>query len=237
MHALAHDSLPRNRAATIRGLRQLAASCTQLLTARHRTADLGNKQDALQELVYISLTRQTHPQNALRSWHAIARAGGLSAISRRSQGDVERLIRPSGLSRQKAKWILGALRQIRADFGALSLRAAQSWPDARLERYLRSLPGIGIKTAKCVMMYSLGRRVLPVDVHVRRVATRLGLVPPGLSEVRIHQELENVVAPRLRYAFHVNAVWHGRKICSALRPRCDDCCLAPGCAFKARNIR
>ena len=89
------------------------------------------------------------------------------------------------------------------------------------------------------MMYSMGRQVLPVDVHVRRIATRLGLVQECLSEKAIHLALESQVGPESRHGFQVNAVWHGRKICSAHAPRCNQCVVREFCAFgrRGRNSR
>ena len=95
---------------------------------------------------------------------------------------------------------------------------------------LTTLPGIAIKSAKCVMMYSLDRQVLPVDTHLRRLGERLGWVRSGLSERRIHQEMESIVPADQRYSLHVNAIWHGRAVCRALRPRCDACVIAEFCS-------
>src|SRR5262249_23768648 len=131
----------------------------------------------------------------------------------------KRLIVDAGLSNQKAPRILAILNAITRDYGSPSLDSLHQLPDDEVERYLTSLPGVGVKTAKCVMMYSLGRAVLPVDPHVWRVATRLGLIPVGLSPATSHQALEANIAPRDRYSFHVNSISHGRGTCIPLRPR------------------
>ena len=98
------------------------------------------------------------------------------------------------------------------------------------QAYLTSLPGVGIKTAKCVLMYSLGRRVLPIDTHVARVSQRLGLVTGGLTRDRFATEVEKAVPAEYRYDFHVNALMHGREVCRALRPRCSSCQLSDLCS-------
>ena len=79
------------------------------------------------------------------------------------------------------------------------------------------------------MMYSMDRQVLPVDNHLRRLPERLGWVTEGLTERRIHSELEAIIEPDLRFSLHVNAIWHGREVCRALRPRCEGCVLREGC--------
>jgi endonuclease III len=98
------------------------------------------------------------------------------------------------------------------DFGACNLTALAGWSDGDALAYLCALPGVGLKTARCVLMYSLGRPVLPVDTHLARLARRLGLVDDGLPYTGLHEELEEIVAPADRYALHVNALTHGRLV-------------------------
>ena len=203
----------------------------QALEEEHRGADLGNRANPIEELVYIALTRQTHSKNALQSWQTISDAGGPAAILDMSEKQLQGLLEPGGLSRQKAKWIRASLSAVVRQFGELSLDAIGEWTDDAVETFLRSLPGVSTKSAKCIMMYSMSRQVLPVDVHVRRIATRLGLVQEGLSEKAIHLALERQVAPEDRRGFHVNAVWHGRKICVAQAPKCNHCVIRQFCAF------
>jgi len=103
------------------------------------------------------------------------------------------------------------------------------------EAYLTSLPGVGIKTAKCVLMYSLGREVLPVDTHVLRVATRLDLVNPDTTRSQAHRLLEAEIPPKDRYAFHVNALAHGRAVCKAREPDCPSCPLKAECPLGLKD--
>lgn len=218
--------------------RQQLEAIIDALHGEYREGDLGNLRDPIAELVYISLTRQTHAQNARRSWRAIEAVGGPEKLIDMTEDELELLLRPAGFSRQKARWIRQALELVRKRMGALSLEAARSWSNGELEKFLSSLPGISLKSAKCIMLYSMDRDVLPVDTHVRRVATRIGLVQQGLSERAIHQQLEDAVSPRHRYSLHVNAIWHGRKTCRALRPLCGQCIIRAQCAFgcSAREV-
>lgn len=145
-----------------------------------------------------------------------------------SVSKLKSLISDAGLSNQRAgrlKLIAGRLAH---DFGEVSLTKLDSEDDETVKQYLMSLPGVGVKTAKCVMMYTMGRQVLPVDTHNARVAVRLGLVSDG-SVLAIDRDLATVVPPSLRFDFHVNAVAHGRATCRALRPRCEDCVLSSLC--------
>jgi endonuclease III len=201
------------------------------LEGLYHSADLGNRADPIEELVWIPLTRQTHRQNSTRCWQRVVALGGPAALLEVGEEELAALLKDGGFSRQKARWIRQALAMIVERFGELSLAATAGWSDEDVEAFLLSLPGIAVKSARCVMMYSLGRQVLPVDTHLRRLAERLGWVAEGLTEKRIHEALEALVPRELRLSLHVNAIWHGRQVCRALRPRCDGCVLLPGCVY------
>lgn len=94
---------------------------------------------------------------------------------------------------------------------------------------LVALPGVGPKTAACVLLFSLGKPYFPVDTHVHRIALRLGLVPPGTDAVRTQVALQAAIAPEEMYAVHMNLIRHGRAVCDAQRPECEECVLAPRC--------
>jgi endonuclease-3 len=102
-------------------------------------------------------------------------------------------------------------------------------PDAR--DWLISLPGIGRKTAAIVLLFNFGRPQLPVDTHVHRVASRLGMLPPRTPLVRAHDLLEEVLEPDEMYPFHVELIRHGRDTCRAPRPICGLCPLTDVCAY------
>jgi endonuclease III len=200
------------------------------LADTHHTADLGNLPDPIEELVWIPLTRQTHRQNAQRSWQRIIALGGPAALLEIPEEQLADLLKDAGFSRQKARWIKRSLAMVVERFGCLSLAATSDWQDQEVESFLTTLPGIAIKSAKCVMMYSLDRDVLPVDTHLRRLSERLGWVKTGLSEKRIHHELEKIVPPDQRHSLHVNAIWHGRATCRAIKPKCEACVIASDCS-------
>jgi endonuclease III len=139
------------------------------------------------------------------------------------------------LSKKKATQIKGAMRNILADTGKLSLAFLSQWDDERVEDYLTSLPGIGVKSARCIMMYSLGRKVFPVDTHAWRVCRRLGLTPQVPKPTpSMEKDLEAKIPVDLRYTLHVNLVSHGRETCTTYWPKCDKCVLADICPSKGR---
>lgn len=204
------------------------------LVKEYGRSSLGNKADPLDELVYISLTRQTHEKNALRTWDAlVAEYPTWEMLLAAPEQKIAAVIADGGFSRQKAKWIKQSLQIIEERNSSLSLDFLDDLEDGEAERFLCSLPGINVKSAKCILMYSLERDVLPVDTHVRRVSERLGLLEPGLTSKRAHELLEAVVPPRHRFAYHVGAVMHGRWVCSVTRPRCGECVLSHSCDYYA----
>lgn len=137
--------------------------------------------------------------------------------------ELEKVIAPAGLGRQKAARVVDILKVIRARAGSISLEFLRDLPAAEAARFLEGLPGVGPKTAACVLLFALGRPAFPVDTHVYRVARRLGLVPEKADRVRAQKILQESVDPELYLRLHVNLIAHGREVCRARRPRCPEC--------------
>lgn len=173
-----------------------------------------NTSDVNSSAAYEELTRR------FRDWDAVADA---------PPQRVADAIRSGGLADQKTATIQRALRQIRQDFGKITLEALAKWPVQRAVDYLTGIRGIGPKTAACVMMFSLGLPVLPVDTHIHRLAFRLGLVSAKVTAVQTQEILQETCPPNLVYAIHVLMIMHGRRTCRAQRPKCGECVLADLC--------
>lgn len=104
--------------------------------------------------------------------------------------------------------------------------------DAPLEQardYLVSLPGVGRKTAACVLLFAYGRHDVPVDTHVSRVGMRLRLLEPGAPFERLHDQMLALTPVGQELELHVNLLRHGRRTCYARRPACGECALARMC--------
>jgi|SRR5581483_651222 len=97
--------------------------------------------------------------------------------------------------------------------------------------YLRQLPGVGPKTAACVLMFHLGLPAFPIDTHVGRILQRLGIVGPRVSNEAAHKLLDTVLPSEWVYPLHVNLIRHGRQICHSQRPECTVCTLYNDCAY------
>ena len=150
--------------------------------------------------------------------------------------EIEEAIRPGGISKIKSARIKAILRAITdtAPGGELSLDwlPELSVPDA--QRYLTALPGVGRKTAACVLLFALGMRDIPVDTHVSRVGTRLALFRPRAPFDEMHDTMLAITPPGEELEFHLNLLRHGRRTCHARHPDCAGCALQRMCpsAFK-----
>jgi endonuclease-3 len=136
---------------------------------------------------------------------------------------VAAAIRSGGLANTKAPRIQAILREIREREGRFDLSSLRQMSDRATNEYLSSLPGVGPKTAAVVLAFSLGRDALPVDTHVHRVTTRLGLIEPGTSAQKAHRVLAELVPAEIRVPLHVGFIRLGREICKAGRPLCEHC--------------
>jgi endonuclease III len=145
--------------------------------------------------------------------------------------EIEEAIRPGGISKVKSARIKSILRAITdtAPDGELALDwlASQPVPDA--QDYLTSLPGVGRKTAACVLLFALGMRDVPVDTHVSRVGTRLHLFRPSAPFEEMHDEMLDLTPPGEELEFHLNLLRHGRRTCHARHPDCAGCALQRMC--------
>jgi endonuclease III len=160
-------------------------------------------------------------QDSFRTWRQVLMA---------RESDIARAIKYGGLARKKARQIKEALRKIVTDFGSLSLNSLRKLGDGEVEDYLNSLAGIGAKSARCIMLYSLDRQVFPVDTHTWRISRRLGLTPTVAKPTeRMGRKLEEIIPPDVRFTLHVNMVSHGRKVCTPFRPKCSICPLSDIC--------
>ena len=186
--------------------------------------------DPMTELVLTILSQNTSDTNSGRAFmRLVRRFPDWHALMEASISEIEREIAVGGLAKQKAPRIKASLEAVWAARGSFDLEFLRELPLDEAKSWLREMKGVGPKTAACVLMFSFGRPALPVDTHVHRVAQRLGLVPERATAEQAHDILEAMLAPELVYPFHIMLIKHGRRLCGAQRPRCEDCPLLDGC--------
>lgn len=184
----------------------------------------------LDGLVGTVLSQHTSDGNSERAFATLrARFPTWDAAAGASDEEVASAIRSGGLAAQKAPRIRDILATVRAREGAADLSRLDTLDDQAVRDYLTSLPGVGPKTAACVLLFSMGRHAFPVDTHVLRVAGRLGWIPPRTTAAHAQELLEGVLPEDTRYPLHLALVAHGRRVCRARNPRCDGCVLRAVC--------
>jgi endonuclease III len=219
-------------------LRPNAAECLiradKILEATYGTpeTELGNKNDPLDEAIYIILSFQTNLQRVSSTWSALRSAYTTwDALERAPVRTIAQILREGGLHRQKARTIKLLLIAVRRTVGELSLDLLRGMSDAEAERFLTRLPGLSWKAARCVLLYSLRRDVFPVDSNTFRILKRLGVLSARAIYRRrtLHDALQNIVPAIRRRSLHVNLVVHGQRVCLPRHPRCAECRLRSMC--------
>jgi endonuclease III len=184
------------------------------------------------ELILTVLSQSTNDRNRDVAYLRLReRFAGWREVRDAPVDAIEEAIRPGGISKVKSARIKSILQAISATAPGqeLSLEWLAQLPVGEAQAYLTSLPGVGRKTAACVLLFALGMRDVPVDTHVSRVGTRLGLFRPGASFEEMHDTLLALTPRGQELEFHMNLLRHGRRTCHARRPACGACALARMC--------
>ena len=187
--------------------------------------------DPVTELVLTLLSQNTSDTNSGRAFQALLkRYPNWDAVLEAPVDELEATIRPGGLAKTKAPRMQALLSEVRDRLGPdWDASRLSDMPIAEAKQWLTELPGVGPKTAACVLLFSLGRPALPVDTHVHRVAIRLGLIGPKVAALPAHDMLEAQLPPDKYYDFHVTLIRHGRRVCHKQRPKCNECVLYDRC--------
>jgi endonuclease-3 len=181
---------------------------------------------ALDELILTVLSQSTNDRNRDVAFLRLReRFGSWEAVRDAPNAEVEAAIRPGGISKVKSVRIQAILRELDGD----DLSALR---DATVEEgraRLTALPGVGRKTAACVLLFAFGKRDVPVDTHVSRVGTRLGWFREKAPFEELHDAMLDLTPRGQELELHVNLLRHGRRTCHARRPQCDECALLRMC--------
>lgn len=210
---------------------------TRRLESRYGPRPFAADGDPVRQLVGTILSQSTTDHNSGLAMATLVDAFPTwDEVMEAESAEVATAIRAGGLAQQKAPRIQEALRAMRALKAAGGDLTLMSVDDAM--RWLTGLNGVGPKTAACVLLFSLGQPIMPVDTHIARVMTRLGIVPDRTSTVtkqRILTDLIGLHAPTI-FAVHVETIEHGRTVCRARRPRCEACPLQDLCDYYLQHV-
>ena len=193
-----------------------------------------NKMNPLDELVFIICSIKRNEKICLLMFRALKNEfPSYEKMLKASQRKLSKVLSPYGLQNEKSFAIKEILRSITKSFGKPTLNPLKKMDDIECESFLVHLRGVGKKVARCVMLYSLGREVFPVDSNCWRSCDRLGIIDwrhgKSLSPKDMDL-LQSKIPARLRYSLHVNFVAHGRKICLSKNPKCHLCVIKKYCS-------
>jgi endonuclease-3 len=189
-------------------------------------------------LVATVLSQNTNDRNSHRAWTEFRRRfprwTDAAAAPPRA---IEAAIRSGGMARQKSRRIAGLLAVVYERYGGHTLAPLRRMPDDRVMRELTSIDGVGPKTAACVLLFSLGREVFPVDTHIHRIAGRLALVRGCSTPERTFEAMRPLVPSGKAYSLHTNLIRFGRRVCRSAKPLCGVCPFTAICRYPGRKAR
>lgn len=211
---------------------QKALTVHSLLVDEYGHHERQPHRDGVSELVRTILSQNTSDVNSDRAFARLReRFPRWEDLLDADTEEIVEAIRPGGLAEIKAPRIKDALQTIVDEHQKLDLGFLKDMDTEEAKAWLQSLVGVGPKTAAIILLFSLGRPVLPVDTHVLRVSRRVGLIDQKTSAEKAHELLGAMLPEDAVYDFHVNMVRHGREVCHARQPEHDRCVLAPVCDY------
>ena len=202
----------------------------KLLEKEYGLRQWHEEENPVDVLVRTILSQNTSDVNSRKAFKALkARFSDWEEVASSREEDIAESIKSGGLFRVKATRIKKILEQIKNEQGRISLDFLRTKTTDEAKAYLLRLPGVGLKTANCVLLFSLGKPSLPVDTHIFRLAKRLGLLDSKTSMEKAHDLLQKEIPPEKVYQFHIQMIEHGRQICRPRKPRCTQCILNTIC--------
>ncbi|MFA0782402.1 endonuclease III domain-containing protein [Fervidibacter sacchari] len=189
--------------------------------------------EPIDELIATVLSQHTNDINRDKAFEQLKRRfPSWEQVLRAPVRKIASAIKPAGLANQKAPRIKAILQRIaEANEGDLSLEFLEEMPTDEALGWLKNLPGVGPKTAACVLLFSFGKPVFPVDTHIFRISKRLGWLDEKVNEAKANELLDQVVPNEIKYRLHLNMIAHGRQICRPQNPRCQECVIKHLCEY------
>jgi len=165
-------------------------------------------------------------KNKFKSWQEVADS---------PRNKIEQVIRIAGLGKQKSTAIKKFLTPLKKKNAKLYLSHFKKLTNIEILNELTSINGIGVKTASCVLLFSLDRNVCPVDTHVHRILNRIGIVKTRTPD-KTFEKVNRILPEGIAHQFHTNLIKLGREICKPAKPLCAVCPLLKLCKFKDKNL-
>ncbi len=193
------------------------------------------QRDPVAVLVRGILSQNTSDANSGRAFDALMEFyGGWERIRTAPPAQLQSVIRSSGLSRQKTETIQASLTWLHGR-GGYDPVFLDSMPVGEAQAQLTAIKGVGIKTARLVLLFGFGKATFVVDTHVLRVCKRLGLLDGSSSRIRAHEVMSELIPPERTYSAHMHMIRLGRRFCHPASPDCGGCPVKNYCLHFARH--
>jgi endonuclease-3 len=193
------------------------------------------KSPPLDSLIATLLSQNTNDRNSYRAWLNLKEQfPSWERVHESRWQTVAKAIEVGGLKNQKAQRIKLILRTILQERGSFALDFLRAMSDEQAMEYLLAMKGVGSKTAACVLVFSLGRDVFPVDTHIHRICNRLALVKTKSAD-ETFEAMKPLLPSGRGYSFHVNLIHFGRQTCRSMNPLCGQCVLFDDCSYPLRH--
>ena len=187
-------------------------------------------------LVATILSQNTNDKNSYKAFQNLKENySSWEEVAKLTPSKIEKLIKVAGLGKQKSRAIKNFLSTLLKEEGSISLDYLRKKKDEEILDELVSFPGVGVKTASCVLLFSLRKNFCPVDTHVHRTTNRIGIVKtssPDKTFVILNKNMPDGIA----HQFHTNLIRLGREICKPTKPACTICPLLKICEYPNKNL-
>lgn len=191
--------------------------------------------DPVDFLIATILSQNTNDRNSYKAFKNLKENFiNWDEVEKLPASKIEKYIKIAGLGKQKSNTIKGFLKQIKQANGKISLTYFKNKSNDEVIEELTGYKGIGVKTASCVLLFSLGRNVCPVDTHVHRTTNRIGLVSTNTPD-KTFLILNKNLSAGIAHQFHTNLIRLGREICKPAKPLCSMCPLIKVCRYQEKN--
>jgi len=211
-------------------LKDYTDSIYKILNDQYGPAEWEPRFDPISEMVFTILSQHTSDINSFRAYYNLIEVfPNWELVENADPNSISNAIWMGGLSKIKAPRIKAVLKSIRSLRGNLDLSFLTDLSLLEAKHWLCNLPGIGPKTAAVVLCFALGLPAMPVDTHIHRVTKRLGLIEEKISAEKAHDILDELIPQDRIFSLHVYFITHGRQVCKARKPLCNDCNLAIVC--------
>jgi len=202
----------------------------KLLKKQYKLKKIRPHGDGISELILTILSQNTADRNSGQAFAKLMNYFGNWENIRKAQlSEIKKQITIGGMSNIKSKNIKTVLNIVNEEVENYNLYFLTTLKRKEALNWLTSLPGVGKKTASCVMLFAYGVPFIPVDTHVERIVKRIGFVKKKVNTIDIQEDLEQIFEKEKYGIFHLSLIEHGRKICQAKNPLCNECIIQDLC--------